>query len=42
MNNVTNEDYFVPGKIKNLLVTGEIKEEKKAKTNLKSAQNQEI
>jgi len=42
MNNVTNEDYFVPGKMKNLLVAGEVKEEKKVKVNLKSAQNQEI
>lgn len=29
MKDVSNEDYFTPGKLKNLLVSGEVKEERK-------------
>jgi hypothetical protein len=29
MKDVTNEDYFTPGRLKNLLASGEVREEKK-------------
>lgn len=42
MNGVTNEDYFIPGSLKKLLVNGEVKEEKRDAVAKKSAQSEEI
>lgn len=42
MKDVTNEDYFIPGRMRNLLVSGQIKEEKKEKVVKRSAQSEEI